>query len=413
MRFRKKYLFYFLAFSSAIITAGVSALDSSIASLFISNPWAFGFSCFIVGVLITFVIVLILSIKIRTRNLGSIMIDPSFKSIRFVRREELKYHLFAAFGNSVLTIGYLALLSMLGDPSVVLPFSQIVILYLIIIESLTEKNVPTLTEIQSSLIVTFGAILGSVSLTGNLSLESMLIVFFVINPAWVIFSIYSKKLKMLKIDEHQNDSLNIRLWNVVFSCIITALLILLVDLIIDTNHFLEGIIASIEQFKWLALTMFITFFGYVFYIRSLGIGKASVTQSVRASTVLFAIPFSFLLSYLNIIPPFSADPVLIIIKIIGTTLVILGILSFAFSLVKAYVFISVKPGYPVEETMKKLWNISGVTRVTACAGKYDFIVKIRIRTLIKGYEKIILKLNEIEAIDKYRWESVLKEWENI
>ena len=80
---------------------------------------------------------------------------------------------------------------------------------------------------------------------------------------------------------------------------------------------------------------------------------------------------------------------------------------------KAYVFITVNPGYPIDETMNKLWNIRGVTRVTATAGIYDFIIKIRIRTLVKGYEKIIRKLEEIEAIKKFKWESVLKEWEDI
>ena len=159
--------------------------------------------------------------------------------------------------------------------------------------------------------------------------------------------------------------------------------------------------------------MFITFFEFVFYIRALGIGKASVTQAVRASTILFAIPFSILLAYSGIIPGLSTSPTFIIMKIIGITLVIFGIVSFALSLVKAYIFITVKPGYPIDETMKQLWNINGVTRVTAIAGKYDYIVKIRTRTLVTGYKRIIKKIDGIDAIKKYRWESVLKEWENI
>jgi DNA-binding Lrp family transcriptional regulator len=179
------------------------------------------------------------------------------------------------------------------------------------------------------------------------------------------------------------------------------------------NHFFSVLEASIIHFDWIALTMGITFFSYVFYIRALGIGKASITQAVRASIVIFTIPFSLVLSYYNVLPPFSTDPIMILIKIIGTTLVILGIVSFALTLVKAYVFIKIKPGYPIEETMQKLWNIRGVTRVTATAGHYDFIVKIHIRTLVKGYEKIIRKIEEIEAITDYKWESVLKEWENI
>jgi DNA-binding Lrp family transcriptional regulator len=91
----------------------------------------------------------------------------------------------------------------------------------------------------------------------------------------------------------------------------------------------------------------------------------------------------------------------------------LGIVSFALNLVKAYIFINVKPGYPLEETMNQLWNIRGVTRVTITAGKYDFIVKIRTRTLVKGYEKIIRRIEDIPAVDSFKWESVLKEWDEI
>ena len=414
MILRKKYLFYTLAFSSTIIAAGVAALDASISSLYIPNAWAFGFSCFFVGSLISFLIVLVFSIPLnKKQSLGSKIIDPSFKRLRFIRKEEIKFHIIAGIGNSCLTIGYLFLLSILKDPSTVLPFSQIVILYLVVIESITEKNIPTLTEIQSSVIVTFGAILVSISLTSSINIESLLIVFLIINPSWVLLSIYQRKLKLLKINGKPNDSMNIRLWNVFFSCIITTLIIILYDFLMGTGHIYQGLIVTIEHFEWVALTMFITFFSYVFYIRALGIGKASVTQAVRASTVLFSIPFSIAISYMNIIPPFSTDPVMIIIKIIGTILVIFGIVSFALTLIKAYVFITVKPGYSIEETMKKLWNIRGVTRVTATAGKFDFIIKIRIRTLMKGYEKIIRKLEDIEAISNYKWESVLKEWEKI
>jgi len=414
MKIRRKYLFYALAFTSAIIAAAVSAIDAKIINDVITDdPWAFGVSCFVVGTLISLIIILFFSIPVKKKSLGSRVIDPSFRKLRLFKKEELKYHIIAGFGNSVLTIGYFFLLSMLRDPSTVLPFSQIAILYLVGIESITEKNIPTLSEIQSSVIVVFGAILGSISLTGTITLESMAIVFLVIGPAWILFSIYQRKLKMLKIDNRPNDALNIRFWNVVFACIFTIIIVTIYDVLMNSGHLLAGLTASIEHFGWVALTMGITFFSYVFYIRALGIGKASVTQAVRASVVLFAIPFSIMLSYFNIIPPFSTDPVMMLIKIIGTTLVILGIISFALTLVKAYIFIRVKPGYPIEETMEKLWKINGVTRVAAVTGPYNLMVKIRTRTLVKGYERIVRKIEEIEAIKEYRWESVLKEWEKI
>ncbi len=415
MKIRRKYLFYTLAFASAIIAAAVSAIDAKIINdVIINDPLAFAVSCFIVGIIISLVIVLIFSIPIKKgKSLGSKVIDPSFRRIRLVRKEEIKYHVVAGLGNALLTVGYFFLLSDLKDPSVVLPFSQIVILYLLTIESITEKNMPTLSEIQSSVIVTFGAILGSISLTGSLSLTSMSFVFLLICPAWVLFSIYQRKLKLLKIDGRPNDSLNIRFWNVVFACVFAVMIVMIYDVVMNSAHFIAGLTASLEHFGWVALTMGVTFFSYVFYIRALGIGKASITQAVRASTVLFAIPFSLMLSYFNIIPPFTTDPIMILLKMMGTILVLLGIVSFALALVKAYIFIKVKPGYPIDETMDNLWKIRGVTRVAAVAGPYDFIVKIRTRTLVKGYERIIRKIEGIEAIKEYKWESVLKEWEDI
>ena len=413
MKIRRKYLFYVLTFTSAIIAAIVVGIDTTIRVKFIQNPFAFGIACFLVGTLITLLIALFLSIRIKGKSIGGKIIDPSFKKIRLFKKEELKYHILAGFGNSLLTLGYFFLLSILEDPSVVLPFSQIVILYLLFVESIVEKNVPTIVEIQSSVIVTFGAILGSISLGGNISIEALAAVFLVYIPAWTIFSIYQRKLKLLKIDKKPNDAINIRFWNVIFACFFTLIIVTVYDFVMNTNNVFAGINASFDHFWWVSLTMAVTFFSFVFYIRALGIGKASITQAVRSSLVIFTIPITVFLVHLGIIPLFSLDPVWIFIKIIGMVLVILGIISFALTLVKAYIFIHMKSGYDVEETMKKLWDISGVTRVTACAGPYDFIVKIRTRTLVKGYERIIRKIEDIEAIQDYRWESVLKEWENI
>ena len=413
MKIRRKYLFYVLALSSSIIASIVVGIDTTIRVNFIQNPYAFGIACFLVGIFITLIISLVLSIPINGKSIGARVIDPSFERIRLIKKEEVKYHLFAGFGNSLLTLAYFLLLSILVDPSVVLPFSQIVILYLLFVESIVEKNVPTIIEIQSSVIVTFGAILGSISLGGEISIEALAVVFLLYIPAWTIFSIYQRKLKLLKINKKPNDSINIRFWNVVFACIISLIVVSILDLVTSSSNILAGITASFEHFWWVSLSMGITFFTYVLYIRALGIGKASITQAVRSSIIIFTIPVTILLSSFGIIDLFSLDPVWLLIKIIGIILIILGIITFALTLVKAYIFIRIKPGYPVEEIMRKLWNISGVNRVTAVAGEYDFIIKIRTRTLVKGYENIIRKVESIDGIKDYKWFSVLKEWEDI
>jgi len=417
MIIRKKYLFYVLAISSSFIAAAVTGIDSFVGGqpAFKYDPWAFAFSLFFIGALVTFLISLLFSIHYKGRSIGAKILDPSFKRIRMIQKGEVKYNLVAGLMNAINTIGYAAIVSTVQDPSVILSFSQVVIIYLLLMESITEKDVPTLVEVQSSVIVTFGAILASISLTGEIHLMSLAIVFLVINPTWAIFSIYQRKLKLMRIHSKPNDSINIRFWNVVFSCLFTGLILIIFDVFTNGSHFMAGVAASIDPFYFLflALTMGTTFFAYVLYIRALGMGKASVNNAIRASTIIFAIPFSILLLKLGIISQFSTDPVMLIIKVIGITLIVLGIVSFALTVVKAYIFITVKTGRPLRETMQKLWDIRGVSHVTITSGKYDFIVKVSTRTLMKGYERIIKKIEEIDEIKKYRWASVLKDWENI
>jgi len=413
MRIRKRYLFYILAFSSAIIAAINSGVDATVSTLYIKDIWALGLAIFLVGIPVSILFALFFSIPLKKKSVGAKIVDPSFKRLRLIKKEELPLQILAALGNALYTVGYFALFSIVGDPSIVLPFTQAVILYLVAIESINEKDMPTLSEIQSILIVTFGAILGSISLSGSLNLESIIVVFFIINPGWVLLTIYQRKLKWLRIKGEFNDSINIRVYNVIFACLITLMLILGYDWVMGTNHLNAGFVAVVDQFFWALIIAIGAFFAFIFYIRALGIGKASVVQAVRSSTIIFSIPVSLVLASFGIIAPFSMDPTMLVIKAIGIIIMILGIVSFSLNLVKAYIFINVKPGFPLEETMNQLWSIRGVTRVTATAGKYDFIVKIRTRTLVKGYEKIIKKIEGIPAVRSFKWESVLKEWDEI
>ena len=412
MRIRKRYLLYALVLTSSFIAAAVTALDSYISSNYIKNAWVFSFSIFFVGFFSTLFLSVILSVTLKKKSLGARFIDPSFKRLRLIKKKELKYHILAGFMNAANTIGYCVLISLVYDPSVLLSFSQIVILYLLLFESFTEKNVPTLAEIQSSIIVTFGAILASISLQGEIDISSLAIVFIIINPTWAFFSIYQRKLKMIRINGKFNDSINIRIWNVVFSFLFVFIIVVFWDILFGSSYLIEGINASITFFPWIFLTMSITFFAYVLFIRSLGLGSATVNNAIRSSTIIFALPFSILLALYGFVP-FSTDPVMLLIKIIGMTLIILGIISFALTIVKAYIFITLKPGYAKKNVIQKLWDIPGVSHVSATAGKYDFIVKVSTRTLVKGYERIIRKIDEIEEVKTYKWNSVLREWENI
>jgi DNA-binding Lrp family transcriptional regulator/uncharacterized membrane protein len=413
IKIRRKYLFYILAFTSAILAAIVTGFDA-ISQTYIADPSALGVACFILGVIVAIIFSVFFSIPFKNKNIGAMTVDPSFRGIRLITKKELPYQLLSGFGNAFMTIGYFWLLSIyLGNVSVVLPFTQVVILYLVIIESFDEKDTPTLLEIQSAIIVTFGAVLGSISLTGNIDLTALAIVFLVINPGWVLISIYQRKLKRLKIKDKPNDAINIRLWNVIFACVFTIIIVFGLDLVNNTDHLISGITGSYDYFFWVGLIAIGTFFSYIFYIRALGIGKASVTQAVKASTIIFSIPVSIALAYFGFGTELTSDPVMIVVKIMGIVLIMLGILSFALTLTKAYIFIKKKPKYSIEEMMNNLWKIKGVDRVTVVAGDYDFIIKIRTRTLVKGYERILRKVEEVPGIKEYKWQSVLKEWEDI
>jgi DNA-binding Lrp family transcriptional regulator len=414
IKIRKKYLFFVLIFTSAIIAALNSGIDT-IAGNLMDNFWILSITCFVAAFVVSLFFTSIFSVPFKGKSLGSTILDPSFRRIRLIKKQEVFYHILAGLGNAITTIGYFALFfdpSLNKNPSIILPFSQIVILYLVIAESITEKDTPTLIDIQSALIVTFGAILGSISLSGTISLTSLIIVFLIINPGSMIFSFYQRKLKMIKINERPNDSLNIRLWNVFFALSFTLLFTFIYDLLKGENYTYEGLSASYQFFGIMAIMAIGTFFSLVLYIRALGIGKASTAQAVRSSIVIFSIPVTIVLSTLGY-TTFTTEPVLLIIKTIGITLIVLGISSYALALTKAYVFIKMKSGYSIDETMNKLWKIKGVNRVCAVAGGYDFIVKIHTRTLLKGYERILKKVEEIPGIHQYKWQSVLKEWEDI
>jgi DNA-binding Lrp family transcriptional regulator len=412
---RKRYLFFILAFTSAIISAVVAGVDT-IAGGLIDNFMVLSISCFILALIVSFSCGMLFSIPLKGKSIGSKVLDPSFKRVRLIRKQEVLFHLLAGLGNAVMTIGYFALFydkSLGGSPSVILPFSQIVILYLVIAESITDKDTPTIFDIQSSLIVTFGAILGSISLTGTLSISALAIVFLIINPGSMLFSFCQRKLKLLKINERPNDAINIRIWNVVFALLFTLIISLIFDLYNGTSDIIQGFKVSVQFFGWMFVMALGTFFSFVLYIRCLGIGKASTAQAVRSSVVIFSIPITIVLAYFGLSDPFPTDPVLLLIKIIGMVMIVLGISTFALTLTRAYVFIRMKPGYDIYDTMRQLWDIKGVNRVTAVAGSYDFIIKIHTRTLVKGYERILRKVKSIQGIQECTWHSVLKDWEDI
>jgi DNA-binding Lrp family transcriptional regulator len=419
MYLRKRHLFFTLVFISSFIAAVVAAIDSSIISDFSTVyssekvPWLFSFSSFFIGLIVTFLFCIVFSISLHGRSIGSRFLDPSFQRLRLLDRSEIIYHVLAGFGNAVTTVGYFAVLSLLVDPSMVLSLKQIVILYLVITECIVEKNTPTLIELQSSIIVMFGAILSSISFSGDISIEAILIMFIVVNPGLVFLSICQRRLMLLKIKEKPNDSINIRLWNLVFTFGFITLFLMVFDLFNGTSYVIEGVESSFIFFWPVALSMTVVLFSALAYIRSLRIGKPSVAQAIKASTILFSVPISFILAMFVYIP-FPDTPVIWLIRVIGFILIILGIATFAFSEVKAFVFIKIDPKVKIKSILDDVGKIKGVESLSVIFGeRYDIIANVHMRTLMKGYTQIIQKLETTRGIKEFKFVSILKEWENI
>lgn len=397
---RKKHLFYAISLISALFITISSFVDRSIMDG-IDDPFLFTCATFLVATLVVVFLSALFSLSVKGKPLGQ-FIDPSFSRLRFIKKEEVKYHLLSGLGNAMTTVAYAYLLLLFLDPSTVLPFSQVVILYLLAIEVISEKNAPTLAELQSCIIITFGAIMASLSL-GEINLWGLAIVFLVMNPAFALFSIYQRKLKSLRIGDSTNDSINIRLWNLVFTSAIAIVMVLFMRL--DRISELAPLIA--DNFWPLSMASLAASISVILYVRGLGMAKASVAQAVRSTSLIFAIAISIMLSQLG------GDPTFMMIKFMGVVLVILGVISFALTEVKAFLLVRAERGFSSRGIMERIWEIKGVDSVAMTAGDYDLVARVRTRTLGKGYERIVNEMEKIEGVEDFEWNSVLKEWEKV
>jgi DNA-binding Lrp family transcriptional regulator len=399
---RKRYLFYTLLFISAIIDAVAALFDSYLLNNVTTDPFVYTSALFMAGFVVCCVLGIFFSTGIRGRSIGS-LIDPAFRRIRIFKKAELPYHLIAGIGNAITTIAYAALFSYYTDPSSILPFYQVVILYLLLIEAASEKNAPTIAEAGAGISVVFGAIMMSMT-NGIGDFRALLIVFLVLNPAYAILTIYQRKLKSMTFKGTQNDAINIRFWNVFFS----MLFALLLSLVIRPSSTAISFYALSDYFSvFITLTTLATF-SYILFIRALGISTASIAQAVKSVSLIISIVFSLLMGQMA-----GIESTFALLKIMGVILVILGIVDISFTEVRAFLFIRVKNGHSAKEVTDAIWKIKGIDSVSSVSGEYDVIARVRTRTLGKGYETIVTKINAIDGIRDFHWDSVLKEWENV
>ncbi len=406
---RKRVLFYFLGFLSALFSVLMVSVDTYISTLMITDPWIYGNASFLVGTIISWILVGFLMVPIGKKQPAKIL-DPNFQGFRLLEKEEFLFHVYAGLGNAISTAGYFLVVVSSRDPSTVLPFSQLVILYLMIGDFIVEKDPPSFAEVEALTVITFGALLASLTPYGEFRLQEFLIVMLVINVGKVLQVLAQRKLRQQRIRGKRNDSITIRLWNLIF----TTLFFYLISFLVAPYSVLESIRVSLDFFLPISGVMLLAFMANVTYIRALGIGKSSVTQAISSLSILMGLPASYVLYYISpeVFPAPAVTPIVLSIRIIGMVFVVLGIISLAISEVRAIILIKTAKGFG-ETTLKEIWKIKGVSQVSAVAGEYDFIVKVKLRALGKAYSRIIRRIEKIQGIIDYEWMSILKEVEEI
>jgi len=407
---RRKYLFYSLSLASGILAAFVVAIDVWINTTAIHDPHIFGVSLFIVGVIVHIILLIALNTKIGKDMVLGEFLDPSFRGIIIPRGKLLKYMIIAGVGNAISSMSYFFIISEVPDPSAIMPFTNLVTAYLVIGDLVTEKEKPSVVEIHSIFMIIFGAFLVTLS-KGTIDPLGLLLVLGPMNMGTFIYIYAQKRARMIKIDEYHFDSVNLRVWSLIFTAILFTTIM---PFMIPLGQIVNACYVAITYFPLLAFDMIVTFLSYVLYIRALGLGKMSVVNALYSISVVVGLPITIILA--SLFPGVFLFPELTgvfgVIKVIGIIFVFLGMIALSLSEVTAYVFIKAKPR-ETQELIRNLLKIKGVEYISVTAGRYDYILRVKLRSLGKAYDNIVRELSRIDGISDFIWVSVLKEWERI
>lgn len=402
-------IFYALCLLSGTLSAIVIPLDI-IGEKISFNIWAYANASFVVGSLVSILVVFFLLIPFKGKPLGR-YVDPNFTRIEFIGGKAFNQIVLMAAGNTIASLGYFYVLYAFSDPSAILPFMQASIAYIVLCEMFIEKDSPTISELHAIFSILFGALLASMSPSEKIDVMGLIVVLTLVNGGSTIVALSQRKIRSMTIGNKRYDSINIRIWYL----LLTTLMFLIVTYLMDPSYVLRMFDIGTEALIIVAVSMLITFFAKVTYIRAVGMGKASIVQAITSVSVILGIPISIIGSIFltDFFVEITAHVWVFIIKVIGAVMVTMGILLLALSEVKAIVLVRAKAGVSSKMILESLSKIRGVVRVSAVTGKYDYLIQVRLRTLGKAYGLIASELDKIKGIEDYIWLSTLYEWEEI
>ena len=450
-KMRRKYTFIILAVLSGIITSIWIAIDTYTGSAIVvdslgeTNEYAFAIQSMLIGIIVSFLFALILWIPVSKKPIQELVLkikakrqnntaqkqqiqpvvdekrqfsflgqflDPQYQGIRLPNKKMFLWLALSGLLSGINTFTYFIIIKDM-DLSIFLPASQFVVVYLIIGDLFVDKTKPCAAEVQSIIMIFLGVILAAIDFTtnsGSFDWVGLLLVFLVLNTTAAVYIVFQKKAIATKFKSGVNlDSTNIRLWTLLFMAFFTIVLSLP---FMKADGWLVFRTTFKKAFLPIALSMLLVYIARILYVRALAMGKMSIVNSLSSVSVIAGIPITIIFGF--IWPAYFPMPggsyawVVWLLRGIGAVLVFTGIVGLSMSEVKIMIFAKVKSGMRCD--YEKIKAISGVEKVSALTGKYDLMIILRSRTIGRGYQPIVEKLEKIPCLDNIVSNTIMKEW---
>ncbi|MFX1481890.1 MAG: Lrp/AsnC ligand binding domain-containing protein [Promethearchaeota archaeon] len=392
-----KTVFYSLALGAGVMRTFSVEFDIVAINTGTIDAFAYGFLAQWTSFVITFLVVAFLSFRKlmdgKRRALGY-RIDPDFDKLQLLPRKPMIYVIFAGVFAGISSVVYYVLAAS-SDASTVIPYGQLVIIYLLLGDLIAEKDTPTIIEIQSIVSILFGVLLVGAT-PGGFDAFTLLLVLGPLNISSAFLTYFQRKAKRFEIRPGLRvDSLNMRVW----SLLVLNMVLSILSLPFLTPAAWDSMATNFAPLSVMMVGSSLTaFFSIVMYVRALGRGSMAIVNSLSSISVVLGIPVTLVG---NLILPgafgvLDADTFLWILKMIGITLVVIGVLALESSDVRSLVLIKVKS--QTGDLLPHLFDIKGVETAAALAGTHDYLLTIKSRNLSKTRTLILKKIQMIPGI---------------
>jgi len=402
-------IFYGLALGSGVLRTFSVGFDIYAINALNVNPLIYGFLAQWVSFLVVIISVSVLSIR-RTvegrRQALGYSLDPDFDRLHVLPKKPMLYLVASGFFAGISTLFYY-ILTGASDASAVLPYGQLVIIYLLMGDLVAEKDTPTIIEIQSIISILFGVLLIGAT-PGGFDITSLLIVLGPMNISSAFVTYYQRKTKRYEIRPGLRvDSLNMRVWSLLVLNSVMSLFLFPMLPADAWQIMVDDFVILLIPMVGSAVTIF---FALVMYARALGRGSMSIVNSLSAVSVVLGVPMTLIGN--AIIPgafgDIETDLFMWTLTILGIILVMIGILALQASDVRSFVIVKVKP--QVGDILPDLFKIKGVERAAALAGMHDYLLTIKSRNLAKTRTKILKRIQQVEGIDKIETLVIIRDY---